>query len=86
MKIVLKQIILPVVLILIVVAFSVGVSAQELNVGIPVEEYPELFLGRTMPTQGEGKIAVFLIQFPHLTSGNKNENANDKIRTHIEYN
>ena len=75
MKIVLKQIILPVVLILIVVVFSVGVSAQELNVGIPVEEYPELFLGRTMPTHGEGKIAVFLIQFPDCKNDNPDATA-----------
>lgn len=47
-----------------------SISAQELDVGIPVEEYPELFFGRTMPTHGEGKIAVFLIQFPDY----KNEN------------
>ncbi|MBQ8276500.1 MAG: immune inhibitor A [Clostridia bacterium] len=57
--------------------FSVGVSAQEIDVGIPVEEYPELFMGRTMPTHGEGKIAVFLIQFP--------DHKNDKPDATTEY-
>ena len=39
-------------------------SVQTVEVGIPVEEHPELFLTRSMPTHGEGKIAVFLIEFP----------------------
>ena len=37
-------------------------NAEAIDVGIPVEEHPELF-GRTMPTRGEGKVLVFLIQF-----------------------
>ena len=42
----------------------------EVAVGIPVEEHPELFSPRSMPTHGEGKIAVFLIDFPD----HRNEN------------
>jgi len=44
---------------------------QTIDVGIPVEEHPELFLSRSMPTRGDGKIAVFLIDFPDY----RNENA-----------
>ena len=43
---------------------TVQAEEQLVEVGIPVEEHPELFLTRSMPTHGEGKIAVFLIQFP----------------------
>ncbi|MBQ8276752.1 MAG: immune inhibitor A [Clostridia bacterium] len=64
MKTVSKHIFLPLILVLLAAVLTVSISAQELDVGIPVEEYPELFLERTMPTHGEGKIAVFLIQFP----------------------
>ena len=64
MKTILRRILLPLLLVLLAAALTVGISAQELDLGIPVEERPELFFGRTMPTHGEGKIAVFLIQFP----------------------
>ena len=50
---------------------SEGESAvQTVDVGIPVEERPELFLTRSMPTHGEGKIAVFLIDFPDYPNDN----------------
>ena len=50
---------------------SEGESAvQTVDVGIPVEERPELFLTRSMPTHGEGKIAVFLIDFPDYPNEN----------------
>ncbi len=45
-------------------------AVQTVEVGIPVEEHPELFLQRSMPTHGDAKIAVFLIEFPDC----KNEN------------
>ena len=52
-------------------------SITEVAVGSPIEEHPELFLARSMPTRGEGKIAVFLIDFPDykgLTSVEHYEN------------
>ncbi len=45
-------------------------EVQTVEVGIPVEEHPELFLTRSMPTHGEGKIAVFLIDFPDYRNDN----------------
>lgn len=45
-------------------------AVQTVDVGIPVEEYPELFVPRSMPTHGEGKIAVFLIEFPDYPNEN----------------
>ena len=45
-------------------------SLQTVQVGIPVEEHPELFIPRSMPTRGEAGLAVFLIDFPD----NPNEN------------
>ena len=45
-------------------------AVQTVEVGIPVEEHPELFLTRSMPTHGEGKIAVFLIEFPDYPNDN----------------
>lgn len=51
-------------------ATPVDAKSQTVSVGIPVEEHPELFLPRSMPTHGTGKIAVFLIEFPDY----KNEN------------
>ena len=45
---------------------------QTVDVGIPVEEHPELFVPRSMPTHGEGKIAVFLIDFPDYPNENPN--------------
>lgn len=43
---------------------------QTVEVGIPVEEHPELFLTRSMPTQGEARLAVFLIDFPDYPNDN----------------
>lgn len=45
-------------------------ATQTVEVGIPVEESPGLFLDRSMPTQGEGKIVVFLISFPDYPNDN----------------
>ena len=45
-------------------------AVQTVEVGIPIEDHPELFLTRSMPTHGEAKLAVFLIDFPDC----KNEN------------
>ena len=45
-------------------------EVQIVDVGIPVEEHPELFLTRSMPTHGDGKIAVFLIDFPDYPNTN----------------
>ena len=50
-------------------SFAAKAEAQILQTGIPVEENPELFLPRTMPTHGVGKIAVFLIEFPDYQNG-----------------
>ena len=49
---------------------AVNAEAQSVQIGIPVEENPELFLNRSMPTHGEGKIAVFLIDFPDYRNEN----------------
>ncbi len=68
-------ILLPIIVIIMAVAFSTSLSAEEIDVGIPVEEHPELFIGRTMPTHGEGKIAVFLIQFPDYKNDNPDATA-----------
>lgn len=43
---------------------------QTVEVGIPVDEHPELFLPRSMPAHGEAKIAVFLIEFPDYPNEN----------------
>lgn len=32
----------------------IGAEEQTVQVGIPVEEHPELFITRSMPTHGEG--------------------------------
>ncbi|MBO5111669.1 MAG: Ig-like domain-containing protein [Clostridia bacterium] len=48
----------------------VQAEEQIVEVGIPVEEHPELFGTRSMPTHGEGKIVVFLIQFPDYMNDN----------------
>jgi len=45
-------------------------AVQTVEVGIPVEEHPELFGTCSMPTHGEGKIAVFLIEFPDCPNDN----------------
>lgn len=45
-------------------------AEQTVEIGIPVEENPELFLTRSMPTHGEGKIAIFLIDFPDYPNEN----------------
>lgn len=60
------------VFMLLAVCLNVPVHAEAKNVevGIPVEEHPELFLTRSMPTRGEGKIAVFLIDFPDCRNDN----------------
>lgn len=49
---------------------AVQAAEQTVDVGIPVEEHPKLFIPRSMPTHGEGKIAVFLIQFPDYMNEN----------------
>lgn len=48
----------------------VKAESPAVNVGIPVEESPWLFLPRSMPTHGEGKLAVFLIDFPDYPNDN----------------
>ena len=75
MKTVSRFVILFLVMALFAAVFCLENAAQELDVGIPVEEHPELFLGRTMPTHGEGKIAVFLIQFPDYKNDNPHATA-----------
>ncbi|MBR7142184.1 MAG: Ig-like domain-containing protein [Clostridia bacterium] len=46
-------------------------GVQTVQVGTPlVEARPELFLPRSLPTRGEGKIAVFLIDFPDKRNAN----------------
>ncbi len=45
-------------------------AAATVEQGIPVEENPELFITRSMPTHGSGKIAVFLIEFPDCPNDN----------------
>lgn len=68
---------LPILICMIIIcaSLSLSVSAQEaavteIEVGIPVEENPELFVTHSMPTHGEGKIAVFLIDFPDYRNEN----------------
>ncbi len=59
---------------LISTVFSMpSIKAQEqdtYDIGIPVEDDPQLFVTRSMPTHGEGKIAVFLIDFPDFPNEN----------------
>lgn len=45
-------------------------ASQVVKVGTPVLERPELFLHRSMPVEGEGKVAVFLIDFPDERNNN----------------
>jgi len=59
-----------ILLILSALCFSAGTKATTVEVGTPVEEHPELFLTRSLPTHGEGKIAVFLIDFPDYRNDN----------------
>ena len=75
MKTLSRRILLSLIPVFLAVAFCLGISAKELDVGIPVEEYPGLFMGQTMPTHGEGKIAVFLIQFPDYRNDNPDATA-----------
>lgn len=49
---------------------NTGAEEQTVQVGIPVEEHSELFITRSMPTHGEGRIAVFLIDFPDYRNNN----------------
>ena len=63
-----------ILLILSALCLSAGAKATTVEVGIPVEEHPELFLPRSMPTHGEGKIAVFLIEFPDMRNENPSAN------------
>ena len=69
-----KRILCSIALVLFIVALcpmlAAHAEAQTVEVGIPVEENPELFLPRSMPTHGEGKIAVFLIDFPDYRNEN----------------
>ena len=58
------------ILIISSICLYAGAEATTVSVGIPVEEHPELFLTRSMPTHGEGKIAVFLIDFPDVRNDN----------------
>ncbi len=62
-----------VILLIIILTFGMVTAyaeGQTVEVGIPVEENPELFATRSMPTHGEGKIAVFLIDFPDYRNEN----------------
>lgn len=70
-----RIIIISMVILMMLGLISTSASAEELNVGIPVEDYPELFINRTMPTHGEGKITVFLIQFPDALNDNPDATA-----------
>lgn len=54
----------------IVPALTANAQVPMVEVGTPVEERPELFHNRCMPTHGEGKIAVFLIDFPDHPNNN----------------
>ncbi len=69
-----KRILLGLVLVLLVLVAcplgSTAATAQSVDLGIPVLDRPELFFPRSMPVSGEGRVAVFLIDFPDL----KNEN------------
>ena len=74
-KIIFSALILMIALILCPVLFAAAEepsvqASQMVQVGVPVEETPELFLTRSMPTRGEGKIAVFLIDFPDYKNNN----------------
>lgn len=55
MKAAARRVLLPLVLVCMAVVFSLGISAQTLDVGIPVEEYPELFIGRTCLPMGRAR-------------------------------
>ncbi len=57
-------------LIVLICPMMAHAEAQTVEVGIPVEEHSELFIPRSMPTHGEGKIAVFLIDFPDYRNEN----------------
>jgi M6 family metalloprotease-like protein len=70
MKSILKVSTIFLVSLLLILSFPITASAQELNLETPVVDNPELFLPRTMPTKGSGKIAVFLIQFPDYQNSN----------------
>ena len=63
-----KKILLAVIAVMLIITscpiMSVFAENQTFEVGTPVEEHPELFLPRSLPTHGDGKIAVFLIEFP----------------------
>ncbi len=61
-----------VLLLVLLPGLSTGTQAQAAQTGIPVEENPELFKPRSMPTHGEGKLAVFLIEFPDCPNDNPN--------------
>lgn len=77
-----KRIFLSIVIFVLILALCPAASAlvekrstenqalQTVEVGIPVEERPELFITRSMPTHGEAKIAVFLIEFPDFKNDN----------------
>ena len=59
------------ILVLLLIPVPEAYAAERtVEIGIPVEEHPELFLPRSMPTRGEGKIAVFLIDFPDYKNDN----------------
>ncbi|MBR6739472.1 MAG: Ig-like domain-containing protein [Clostridia bacterium] len=45
-------------------------ASQTVKVGTPVLERPEVFLPRSMPVEGEGRIAVLLIDFPDAPNDN----------------
>ena len=66
MKKLLKGLMLLLAIILSTSALTLNTYAQVLDAGIPVEEYPDLFLTRSLPTHGEGRVLVFLIQFPDM--------------------
>ena len=63
-----KKILIAVIAVMLIITscpiMSVYAKNQTFEIGTPVEEHPELFLPRSLPTHGEGKIAVFLIEFP----------------------
>ena len=47
-------------------------AAKEIEVGIPVREQQELFLKSTLPTVGEARIIVLLIEFPDYKKTEEN--------------
>ena len=48
----------------------VQADTRTVSVGVPVEEHPELFISRSLPTHGQGKLAIFLIDFPDCPNDN----------------